>query len=374
MNASAVSLLREAGIANPGRLSELIRRTIDFLELDLRGLVVLTEAASGPYVVTPIIAGLAGADRVIALTRASRYGTVETVTAQTQALAELCGVKVVGSSGARSGDGGARPAPTVELHADRTLDLFATADIITNLGFVRPIDGDVIAAMKPTAVVPLMCEGWEIRSGDVDLAACRARGIPVIATNEDYPGLEIFAYSGWLALKMLFDAQIEVHKSRLAVVSSDKFGPVIVDRLGRAGALVRLLPHLRNIPIAELADLDALIVAAYTRDGQIVGPDGDISAGELAAACRGATVIQFAGRVDVVGLLAGGLAVYPGVDLPDHRMALTLAALGSRPVIELHAAGLKVGEMAARVRSAVGSSSRLDEIVLRGHLLGSRVA
>ena len=68
------------------------------------------------------------------------------------------------------------------------------------------------------------------------------RGIPIIGTNEDYPGLEVFAYSGWLALKLLFDVQIEAHKSRLVVVSSDKFGPVIVERLRRAGADVRLLP------------------------------------------------------------------------------------------------------------------------------------
>lgn len=371
MSEHAASLvLRQAGIANPRRLIALIRRTIAFLELDLSGLVVLTEAASGPYAVTPVLAALAGAERVIAVTRASRYGTVEAVTAQTRALADLCGVNVAVSAAPRPGDGGPRSAPTVEIHADRSLDLFAAADIVTNLGFVRPIDADVAAAMKPTAVVPLMCEGWEIRPGDVDLAACRARGIPVLSTNEDYPGLEVFAYSGWLALKMLFDAQIEVHKSRLAVVSSDKFGPVIADRLDRADAVVRLLPHLRGVPAAALADLDALIVADYTRDDQIIGPDGDLSAGELAAAAAGATVVQFAGRVDVAGLTAAGVQVYPGIEMPGHRMALTLAALGPRPVIELHAAGLKVGERAVRARLA---GRPLNEIVLRGHALGSRI-
>ncbi len=87
-------LLRRAGIADPARLVGLIRRTSAFLELDLSGLVVLTEAASGPYVVTPIIAALAGAARVIALTAPSRYGSIEAVIAQTQALADLCGVRV----------------------------------------------------------------------------------------------------------------------------------------------------------------------------------------------------------------------------------------------------------------------------------------
>jgi hypothetical protein len=351
---TASMALRQAGVASPRRLVGLIRQTIRFFELDLAGLVVLTEAASGPYVVTPVIAALAGADRVIALTRASRYGTIEAVMVQTQALAELCGV-------------------IVEIHADRTPTLFTAADIVTNLGFVRPLDAAAIAAMKPTGVIPLMCEGWEIRPGDVDLAACARRGIPVASTNEDFPGLEVFAYSGWLALKMLFEAQIEAHKSRLAVVSSDKFGIVIADRLCRAGADARLLPDLR-VPAAELSGLDALIIADYTRDDLIVGPNGDLSAAALAAVCPEATLVQFAGRIDVAGLSAHGMTVFPGVELPGHRMAFTLAALGPRPVVELHAAGLKVGELAARARLAGCSIVELGEITLRGHLLGARVA
>ncbi len=380
---AALTLLRQAGVANPARLTGLIRRTIAFLDLDLSGLVVFTEAASGPYVVTPIIAALAGADRVIAVTRASRYGAVETVIAQTQALAEICGVSVqlrdvvsqaLTGLAMQTGSPTSRDPTVVEMYTDRSLDLFATADIVTNLGFVRPLDAAVVAAMKPTAVVPLMCEAWEIRPGDVDLAACRQRDIPVISTNEDYPGLEVFAYSGWLALKMLFEAQVEVHKSCLAVVSSDKFGAVIVDRLREAGAAVRLFTSLRSIPASELSGLDALIIADYTRHDLIVGPGGDVSADQLAATCCGATLVQFAGRMDVAGLSASGMEVYPNVELPAHRMAYTLAALGPRPVVELHAAGMKVGELAARTRLARRSPVELSEIMLRNCLLGSRVA
>ncbi|MCX7669243.1 MAG: hypothetical protein N2439_04145, partial [Anaerolineae bacterium] len=171
-------LLRRAGIADPARVVGLIRRTITFFELDLSGLVVLTEAASGPYVVTPIIAALAGAARVIALTATSRYGSVEAVIAQTRALAELCGVSVqvddasAGAAGdenlipdpspaargasrpTRRGEDAAPPslagkgvggsgatcrAGPVAVSTARRPELFAAADIITNLGFVRPI-------------------------------------------------------------------------------------------------------------------------------------------------------------------------------------------------------------------------------------------
>ena len=194
----------------------------------------------------------------------------------------------------------------------------------------------------------------------------------MIGTNESYPGLDVFAYCGWLALKMLFDAQIEVHKSRLLVVSSDQFGPVIAERLAQAGAAVRLLASLADIGAADLP-ADALIVADYARQDMIIGPGGDVTAAELAAACPGAAVIQFVGQVDAAGLTAAGVHVYPGSELGPRRMALTLAGLGPRPVIELHAAGLKVGELAARARLAGQPAADLAEVRLRGHVLGQTV-
>lgn len=78
--------------------------------------------------------------------------------------------------------------------------------------------------------------------------------------------------------------------------------------------------------------------------------------------------------MNVIGLAAAGLYIHPGVELSPQRMACTLAALGPRPMIELHAAGLKVGELAARARLAGRSLAELAEITLRGHLLGTRIA
>jgi hypothetical protein len=71
-------------------------------------------------------------------------------------------------------------------------------------------------------------------------------------------------------------------------------------------------------------------------------------------------VVQFAGRVDVNGLLNQGVIVYPGIELQPRRMMFTLAYLGVRPVVELHTAGLKVGELMARYRligKSIDSSS-----------------
>jgi hypothetical protein len=322
-----VVVLRRAGLACPARLSSLIRQQISFLDLKLSGTTVLTEAASGPYAVTPIIASLAGA-RVIALTRDSPHATAEAVIAQTRALEMLCGVTV--------------PA---DIHTERSPHLFAEADIVTNLGFVRPLDRLAILAMQATAVVPLMCEAWEVRAADVDLEACRARQIAAAGTNEEFDGVDVFAYSGPLCSKMLFDAQVEVYKSRILVVGSDRFGAVISRHLAASGARVEHLISLRDIDPATLNGMDAVVVADYTRSDTIIGRNGDISCDAFAAHAEGAAIVQFAGLIDVDDLSRHGLTVSPGVELPPHRMARTLAYLGPGPVIELHAAGLKVGEL-----------------------------
>ncbi len=55
-----------------------LRKRVQALDLNLKGKIVLTEAATGAYVVTPILAALAGA-KVYAFSKTTCYGTVEEV-------------------------------------------------------------------------------------------------------------------------------------------------------------------------------------------------------------------------------------------------------------------------------------------------------
>ena len=325
-NSKSARVLVDAGIANPARVVKKMRDTIELLQLDLSGLSVLTEAASGPFVVTPIIAALAGAREVIAITGDSRYATVDEVVRQTRALESLCGIE-----------------GQTEIHASRDGELFARPDIVTNLGFVRPLDRNAISRMRAGAVISLMCESWEFREGDLDFDACRSHGIAVYGTNEDFPGLDVFSYSGWVAIQLLLEAQVEVHKSKIVVIGSDKFAAVIARLLARAG--VDAYAHARLDP-SMVHDADAILVADYSRLDPIIGTNGDMTAADVASLNPAVTVVLFAGLIDLAGLQNAGITVYPGHKLSARRMERTLAALGPRPVIELHAAGLKVGHMA----------------------------
>lgn len=329
--------LRSAGITNPKRLIKLIKETISKHQLDLTGLTVLTEAASGPYMVTPVIAALAGAKRVIALTRDSQYGSFELVTQQTRALEELCGL-----------------TKKIDIYTQRKQEAFAEADIITNLGFVRPIDKNVIDVMQSTAVIPLMCEAWEFRPGDLDLEACSAKGVLVLATDEDASEVDVFSYSGWLCQKMIFDAQIEVYKSKYLVVGTDKFSKVIHHHLRKLDLCVTKVEYLNEITPRQLQDIDVLIVADYTREDVIIGCGGDISCEEIAANAPELTIINFAGKCDVDELTRLGLYIYPERNITAHQMGITLAGIGPRPVVELHTAGLKIGQVASRARKILG--------------------
>src|SRR6478672_1970860 len=104
-------------------------------------MAVYTEAASGAYLFAPILAAMAGARRVYALTADSSYGPGAEIDAMTLSAARRVGV-----------------SERLHITLKKAVEHVADSDIITNSGFVRPIDRTMISWMKPTAVVPLM---WE---------------------------------------------------------------------------------------------------------------------------------------------------------------------------------------------------------------------
>ena len=70
-------------VLDPVRLHRAMATAVDACQLDLTGRTVLTEAASGAYVVTAVLAALAGA-QVTALARPGRHGDVAEVLAWTR--------------------------------------------------------------------------------------------------------------------------------------------------------------------------------------------------------------------------------------------------------------------------------------------------
>lgn len=262
----------------------VIEETIFNCQLDLSNKIVYTEAASGNFVVTPIIAALAGA-KVFAITRDSKYASAKSVMNLTYDFARFCGVR-----------------DRIEVVFETSKEYIGQADIVTNLGFVRPINSDFIALMKKGSVILYMCEDWEYRKEDVDLIACKRKNIPVLFTNEG----NIFNYCGLLCAKMLFEAGVEIYNNAILVVSDNKFGIVLVKWLSLMGADVSLRTS-KNVVVKQ--NFDAVVIAHTDNvhfDQETTYP-----------------IIKFSEGI---------------------RMVKTLAYLGVRPVIELHTLGLKIGQ------------------------------
>lgn len=340
-------------LGNPQRVIGLMDRITETLDLDLSGLTVLTEAASGPFVCTPLLAARAGAD-VIAVTRTSAYGTAEEIMTHTRMWAERCGV-----------------TDRILVSTEPAVSHAGAADILTNLGFLRPINAEVVAALPDSAVIPLMWEAWEFRPEDLDLAACRRRGIPVVGTRETHPALRIFDYLGAVALKLLMEVDIEVVRSHIALVASDPFGDAIERCLAGMGAeVVRIsLSSLEEaLKVSDGRTFDALVVAEHRSHQEIIGNSGGIPPDALARI--GSPVIHICGTIDTAALSRAGVVKHPAGAVKPGYMTVTTDYCGPRPVIDLHAAGLKVGEILARARKA-GLSPQAAEDAAAASGLGS---
>ena len=74
---------------NIDKIAGQIKASVNKIGLDLKGQNVLTEAGSGPFIATPVIAAVAGASHVVACTRNSIWGTVDEIKINTLRLADI---------------------------------------------------------------------------------------------------------------------------------------------------------------------------------------------------------------------------------------------------------------------------------------------
>lgn len=316
--------------------AETIRRAIRKMDLDLRGCRVLTEAATGNYVVTPVIAAAAGAE-VTAFTRDSAYGSIETVRRQTLALATEM-----------------RLSNRLKIVEDLAAVDLSTVDLVANCGFLRPLNGDFISRLSPGCVIPLMYEPWEFRAGEIDLDACRAKGIKIYGTNEADPRLRTMEYIGYTALYFLLARKRSPFSANVLILGCGPFVRPVAAVLARNGyAFQAVTAYDQRV---DVGGFDAVVVVEYSDDRLLIGAD-DSAFIHLQDIRPEAYVIHIAGNVDLQG---AAFAFTPEKPRPFRRMSYTADFIDPQAVIDLHAAGLKVGEgmRAANSRGLRGDAYR----------------
>lgn len=307
------------------RLVGLMKAAIGRLGLELTGHTVLTEAATGAYAVTPVLAALAGA-RVFALANETRYASADEIDKTTFALAQIAGVR-----------------DRIELVYEKSPAILSEVDIVTNSGQVRPIDKAMTSFLKNSSVIPLMYEAWEYRAADVDLDACRSRGVAVAGTNERHPAVDVFPFLGPLAVRELHDAGIAVHGCHIVSLCDNDFAPFIRTGLQSCGAKVSQTRHLT--PQVLASHCDAILVALKPGDGPVLtAADAEL----LSKYAPGTAVVQYWGDIDRTALTHAHVPVWPPQEPMPGHMAVLLSAVGPEPIVRLQAGGLKVGEVLAR--------------------------
>jgi hypothetical protein len=324
----------------PQRMVALMSGAVERLRLDLRGLNVLTEATSGAYACTAVLAAMARARWVYAYARDTAYGSCGDLARQTLALARAAGVQ-----------------ERVEIVTLPPHGMAFEAQIVTNSGSLRPLDAELVARLPQGAVVALMYEAWEFRPGDVDLSACLARQIPVVALNERHPAVDVFPYLGPLAVRELHDAGIAVHGCRIAVLCDNDFGPFICRTLESVGGAVWQAETPDALPVESF---DAVLVALQPRGRLAVDAD---EARRLVDRHGPVPLVQFWGDLDRATLASLGMSVWPPEAPPPGRMGILFPAIGPEAVVHLQAGGLRAAELVYRGGAAAATPDSVAELL-----------
>ncbi len=270
-----------------------------------------------------------------ALTKPTRYGSVDDVRRQVLGLAAALNV-----------------ADRIQIVETLTAAEIGRADIVTNSGHLRPLDAAFVGQMKPGAAIPLMYESWELRPGEVDVEACKKRGIRLAGTNECHPEIRVFEYLGMLALFGLFQCRVPTCFSRILLICDNPFGPHIARTLLACQAEVEVLgdtvyPDTLGVTRRRVdapSTYDAVVVADTPGPEPVLGRQGTArytleQIGDFPA------LVQLWGDVDRTCLPE--VTWYPVKEPAKGHMGILLSEIGPDPVIRLQAGGLKVGELLA---------------------------
>jgi hypothetical protein len=308
-----------------------MRRSITATGLNLSEVTLLTEAASGAYGVTPIIGAMAGARCVYALAGSSRYGSVRDVAAWVSELADASGVTGI-----------------VNVVEDVSPDILTSANIVTNSGHLRPLSADLIDRLPSNAVIALMFEAWELRPGDIDLAACIRRRIPIVGINERHPAVDVFSFLGPLCAKQLLCCGCAVYNNRIALLCDNDFAKPMANGLAGLGASIEVFSAAAQIFRDRW---DAIVIALKPAPTPRIGPR---EASHLATVTPSDSVIvQFWGDIDREALIAHEFNIWPSEPPSPGHMGILLSEIGPEPIVRLQTGGLRAAEWIFRGGAAI---------------------
>jgi hypothetical protein len=311
------------------RKKEILLRAISDFNLNLSGLTVFTEIASGNYAYTAICSILAGATKTIGLVKDSFYSSSEDVLKNFYDLVYYFNIKEKSNW-------------SVVFYKD--IESLSKSDIITNSGFLRPISKRDIDLMKETAVIPLMFESWEFDKSCIDFSFCKEKGILVLGTNEHYYKLDLFGYIPYKICKLIFDSGMSLYKNKILLLSSGEVGDRISNFFSLNNICFDRFCFDKKFNY-DLSKYDILIISELYFKEDILSKTGIISSEKLKEENPSIKIIYTYGLINRKDILEEDLLLFP-----NSFRNVTGDYLCPEITIRLNVASLKVAEIAARKR------------------------
>jgi len=329
-----------------------IKESIKKTNLDLSDLTVLTEAATGNWIFTPFIAAFAKAQSVICITKDSKYGTADQIISNFDNLTEYLGLN------------------NIQVHKKITSSILQNVDIVTNSGFIRPIDSKFIQSLKPTCVISLMWEPWEYRESDLDLSLCWKNKICVLGINEDNEIMNIMKYNGDMISTLIKRNNIELKNKKVILAAENKSAFYMLKSIISTGASLfcisktmgkELIQNGATIIGSNLKDsqvepylknCDLIIINSAPLNNEIIGGKNGIKPSKLKNLSPNVIILVYFGLIDFHEVKKAGIHYIPNTPPINAHMSWTLDILGPTPVIELNTIGLKAVEKLAKSRKS----------------------
>ena len=325
------------------KLKETLQHIIKDLNIQLEGDCVLTEAASGAYACTPVLAALAGAE-VHAFARDSKYGTANDCKGQVKVLAEKYGV-----------------SNRIHFHTEKKEMPWESATVITNSGALRPLDSAILQRVSSSCRIPLMFEAWEFRSQDLDLDFCKSKEIAVAGTNERHEQVDVFGYLGDMVVRQIQDAKQTPYRNTFIVVSNNDFTPFLCTPLVKMSAGVGVYcpleykSEIENLGATYLGDWNETEIPIEWKSASAVIYTGSPFSENLWGKfpllnlevwnnLNTPLFLRFAGDIYEADFLQHKIEFYPS-NVPAGHMGILPSAIGWDPIVRLQAGSLKVAEL-----------------------------
>jgi hypothetical protein len=320
---------------SPNRALFYAKQLVEKYQIDCTGLTILTEAASGSYFFNPLIPIVANANSVMTFCKSTSYGNVEEIEKEMSDVYSELGYR-----------------DNYHFHRILNRKLLCKADIVTNSGHLRPLDEAFIGSLKDTAVIPLMWEPWEMREGEIDLLKAKERNILIMGTNERSAPCDMRPYGILTALHLMMEHKASIVDDHILIIGSQPTLALPIEEGFNALNLAckRISVDESSSEIEKSLEWATyILVAEHSYKGVIIGSGGILDT-EMIIANNICGIGVISGSVDTTVLFDRGISVFPEKVASYGYMSYSPCEIGPYGVMDLFAAGLKVGQTMANCR------------------------